>query len=136
MQIMKALSIRQPWAYLIVNGYKTIENRDWNTRYRGPILIHAGARIDRDFPYEWASRNLQKEQKSLKVYDLAKAETGGIVGYAEIVDCVREHPSPWFVGKYGFVLAKARPLPFIPMNGKLGLFDVSLYPELTAALAA
>ena len=30
-----ALSIRQPWAWLIVNGYKDIENRDWKTHYRG-----------------------------------------------------------------------------------------------------
>ncbi|WP_245839042.1 ASCH domain-containing protein [Yersinia kristensenii] len=38
---MKALSIRQPWAWLIVNGYKDIENRTWNTKCRGPVLIHA-----------------------------------------------------------------------------------------------
>jgi hypothetical protein len=38
---MKALSIRQPWAWLIVNGYKDIENRSWATKFRGPVLIHA-----------------------------------------------------------------------------------------------
>ena len=38
---MKALSIRQPWAWLIVNGHKDIENRSWPTRFRGPVLIHA-----------------------------------------------------------------------------------------------
>jgi hypothetical protein len=38
----KALSIRQPWAHLIVAGIKQIENRTWTTRYRGPLLIHAG----------------------------------------------------------------------------------------------
>lgn len=40
---MKALSIRQPWAWLIANGYKDIENRSWRTNYRGPVLIHASA---------------------------------------------------------------------------------------------
>src|SRR5436189_5084024 len=39
---MKALSVRQPWAWLIVNGYKDIENRDWATKRRGRIWIHAG----------------------------------------------------------------------------------------------
>ena len=34
------LSIRQPWAWLIVNGYKDIENRTWSTRFRGKVLIH------------------------------------------------------------------------------------------------
>lgn len=39
---MKAISIHQPWAWLIVEGYKDIENRTWLTAYRGPVLIHAG----------------------------------------------------------------------------------------------
>lgn len=38
---MKALSVRQPYAWLIVNGIKDIENRTWRTGYRGPVLIHA-----------------------------------------------------------------------------------------------
>ncbi|WP_206002040.1 ASCH domain-containing protein [Paraburkholderia aromaticivorans] len=42
---MKALSIRQPWAWLIVKGHKDIENRTWSTRFRGRVLIHAGARL-------------------------------------------------------------------------------------------
>lgn len=49
---MKALSIRQPWAWLIVNGYKSIENRTWNTRIRGTILIHAGKGFDKE-GYAW-----------------------------------------------------------------------------------
>lgn len=43
---IKVLSIRQPWAWLIVNGYKTIENRTWRVNDRGPILIHAGKSFD------------------------------------------------------------------------------------------
>ena len=45
---MKTLSVRQPWAWLIVYGGKDIENRSWRTPYRGPLLIHAGKRIDQD----------------------------------------------------------------------------------------
>jgi hypothetical protein len=37
-----ALSIRQPWAWLIVNGFKDLENRSWSTAFRGPVWIHAG----------------------------------------------------------------------------------------------
>lgn len=40
---MKALSIRQPWAWLILHGGKDIENRSWNTNFRGRFLIHAAA---------------------------------------------------------------------------------------------
>jgi len=44
--ILPALSIWQPWAWLIANGYKDIENRTWWTKFRGPFLIHASKRMD------------------------------------------------------------------------------------------
>ena len=40
---MRVLSVRQPWASLLVRGVKDIENRTWSTTYRGPVLIHACA---------------------------------------------------------------------------------------------
>jgi hypothetical protein len=43
-----ALSIRQPWAWLILHAGKDIENRDWPTKYRGPFLIHASKGMTRD----------------------------------------------------------------------------------------
>jgi hypothetical protein len=43
---LKAISIRQPWAWLIVNGYKDIENRIWAAKLRGPVLIHAGQSLN------------------------------------------------------------------------------------------
>lgn len=115
---MKALSIRQPWAGLIVHDYKDIENRGWATHYRGPILIHAPLTRDEDLIPE---------------FDTALAEgglppiewrTGGFVGVAVIVDCVTTHDSEWFDGPYGFVLEAAQPLPFYPYKGALGLFEV------------
>jgi hypothetical protein len=45
---MKALSIQQPWAWLIVNGYKDIENRSWFTKGRGKFLLHAGKKLDKE----------------------------------------------------------------------------------------
>ena len=45
---MKALSIRQPWAWLIVNGFKDIENRTWPTKFRGRVLVHASKGMTRD----------------------------------------------------------------------------------------
>ena len=49
---------------------------------------------------------------------------GGIIGEAELIDCARGHVSPWFTGKYGFVLRNATPLPFRPLRGSLGFFVV------------
>ena len=51
---------------------------------------------------------------------------GGIVGEAEIVDCVTQSDSPWFEGPYGFVLRNAHPLPFRPCRGRLGFFKPTL----------
>lgn len=53
-----------------------------------------------------------------------KLRFGGIVGEAEITDCVSRSRSPWFGGQFGFVLANARPLPFRPIRGQLGFFQV------------
>jgi hypothetical protein len=44
---VKALSIRQPWAWLIVNGQKDIENRCWKTHFRGKIYVHAAKGMTR-----------------------------------------------------------------------------------------
>lgn len=115
---MKALSIQQPWAWLIVMGYKDIENRSWPTTFRGSFLIHAAKKFDHA-GYDWL-----KAQTELLIPEPDKCKRGGIVGMAEIIDCVTCHNSLWFFGPYGFVLKNARPLPFVPLQGKLGFFDV------------
>ena len=114
---MKCISIRQPWAWLIVSGHKDIENRDWPTHYRGPVVIHASKRV----PYEDECADIEK-RFGVKLPD--DFEVGGIIGTAEIVDCVSAHDSRWFFGAFGFVLNNACPVPFVPMPGKLGLFNV------------
>ena len=72
---MKVLTIREPWASLIVNGYKKYEFRSWKTNYRGKILIHTSSIIDRDMLDRFSDYNLDYI-------------TGAIVGEAEIVDCI------------------------------------------------
>ena len=72
---MKALTIKEPWASLIINGYKEYEFRSWKTNYRGKILIHAGMSMDKDM----ISR--------FKDYDL-KYMSGCIIGEADLVDCI------------------------------------------------
>lgn len=124
---MKALSIKQPWAYAIVHGTKPIENRSWPTRFRGPVFIHAGKQHESD-EIEGVLRRIAhetgREWKHLYPHYREHAQRGGIVGVASLIDCVTEHESPWFYGPYGFVLANARPMPLIPIRGQLGFFEV------------
>lgn len=101
---------------------KDIENRTWWTSVRGPVLIHAGKGCDKwdadDYEFLLADYGIALPSV------VERLERGGIVGIAEIVDCVRSSDSPWFQGPYGFVLRNSRPLPFIPYRGQLGFFDV------------
>jgi hypothetical protein len=118
---MKAISIRQPWAWLIVQGYKDVENRTWATKYRGPILIHAGKTCDPAFD---ELRQMLREEFDIHVPPRKQIPRGGVVGQATIVDCVTDYDSDFFVGPYGFVLEDAQPLPFQPCRGWLGIFDL------------
>lgn len=119
---MKALSIRQPWAHLIIHGGKDIENRSWATSLRGRFLVHAakgGTWADHFDVLAYCTRFTLP----LPPYrdDLQR---GGIIGSVELVDCVRHSQSPWFMGDVGFVLANPKPLPFVPCKGRLGFFEV------------
>jgi hypothetical protein len=119
---MRALSIRQPWAWLIVNGHKPIENRDWATAYRGEFLIHASKTCTQKYFAEVVAQ--VEQQFGIVVPCFEVLERGGVVGVAEIVDCVTASDLPWFTGEFGFVLANARSLPFLPFKGALSFFDV------------
>lgn len=120
---MKALSINQPWAWLIVNGYKAVENRDWDTAYRGEFLIHAGKRIDYS-AYDFI------EDMDIDVPPPDQLPTGGIVGKARLINTVHirdkqlvtEADKPWFFGEYGFMLDSAEPCELKPCKGALGFF--------------
>lgn len=129
---MKALSIKQPWASLIIHGglldngqriFKDIENRSWKTNLRGRIYIHAPKTEDKSC-YHWL------HGKSLD-HELPKMELklplirGAIIGEVDVIDCITQSDSPWFfIGGYGYVLENpvAYRIPF-PYPGKLGFFD-------------
>lgn len=121
---MRALSIRQPWAWLILNAGKDIENRSWPTRYRGRFLIHASKGMTRS-EYDDGCESL-RGLGHIAMPDFKSLERGGVVGAATIVDCVDHSKSRWFFGDYGFVLTDVRPLSFRAVNGQLGWFDVSI----------
>ena len=118
---MKALSIRQPWAWLIVNGHKDIENRCWPTRFRGFVLVHASKGMTKD---EYLEADIMAAENGVTIPPFEELERGGIVGKVTITDCVSKSDSPWYMGQYGFVLEAAEPLPFQPYKGALGFFEV------------
>lgn len=139
---MRAISIRQPWATLIVEFGKDIENRCWPTKYRGPLLIHAAKGMTTG---EWEDaiefarpilRQLPKSQIEAASQALRQAHLlrGGIVGFANLTNCADNSESPWFMGKFGFKLEKQTPLPFLACKGALSLFTVDVPDDYLAAI--
>jgi hypothetical protein len=121
---MKALSIQQPWAWCIFNG-KPVENRDWYTSVRGNILIHTGKKIDTEAFY-WI-------ESTFGIVVPRNLPAGGIVGMVNLYDCVKKYDSPWFFGIYGFLFKDQKELPFMPVRGQLGFFEVD-YKAVDAAI--
>lgn len=92
---MKTLSIRQPWANLIVHGIKDVENRTWRTNYRGRVLVHAPVKVgDVDFNFQ------QKQYIRVDFLTTGRSVSmnspvSAIIGSVEIYDCVRDSRSAW-----------------------------------------
>lgn len=106
---MKAISVKQPWASLIISGIKDIENRKWKTNYRGRVLIHASNSTDLDnLPLDSIFTPEQilelKQHYSENVLSSFIYPHGLIIGSVEIIDCVTNHTSIW--------AEKSRPLSF------------------------
>jgi hypothetical protein len=118
---VKAISVRQPWAWLIIHAGKDVENRTWNTNVRGRVLIHAAKGMTAsEYLDVWHFANA----RGVQIPAMRALERGGIIGSVEITDCVINSPSPWFFGLYGFTLANPLPLPFRAWKGRLGYFEV------------
>lgn len=119
---MRALSLTQPWAWLVVHGGKDIENRVWSTHIRGEFLIHAskGMKIDDYVGARQLARSISAEL-AFRIPPMAQLQRGGIVGVAEIFDVLepKRFPTvPWHMaGQYGFRLRNVRELPFLPCSG-------------------
>ena len=124
---MKALTISQPFASLIANGEKWVENRSWWTGYRGPLAIHAGK----------GTQYLDRKQ-------LASYPVGAVIAVAELVACVRLDAVPGggcremvkagisvealtrhkhAEGPWCWILKDVRPIEPVVVSGAQGLWD-------------
>jgi hypothetical protein len=114
---MRALTVRQPWAWAIIHAGKNIENRSWRNRHcSGTVAIHAsGASVPRTF-------SLPRGVRRPAAGELHRS---AIIGVVDIVDVVDRHRSPWFGGPLGWVLRNPRPLAQpVRCSGRLGLWEL------------
>lgn len=114
---LKAITVRQPWAWLITVGIKPIENRSRPTSYRGPIAIHSSGTLYED-EYDAACRMIGGKISEDVLH------LGAFIGTAELVDVVESHRSRWFRGPFGLLLQNPKQCNVISHKGQLGLWNV------------
>lgn len=139
--LAKALSLKQPIAWLIANNYLLVDDRTWGTQYRGTIMIHASKGLYQEY-YDYLKLNTD-----IPLPNKDKLEYGGIVGIAKLILCCRpkELPSNIQINQrahfngvhqehFGFLFEKANPIALIPCRGKLGIFEIDMDALLNAPL--
>ena len=117
---MKALSLKQPFAELILQRKKKIELRKWNTKFRGEFLIHTSKVSDKE---------------SMVKFGFKELPCGCIVGKATLVDVKKYeneaehkkdknlHLASRFFGDYGFILKNVKRVKKVPWKGQLGFWN-------------
>ena len=140
MKTITVLSVRQPWAWLLCENLKNIENRNWKTNYRGTLYIHAGKSFDWDAMYWMLDRSLVTHAAALEVskhFGIVpsekcgfkimknKEEFGAIVGRVDLIDCGRSQ-SVWAQPevKHHWTVRSGQHIVPVPMRGQLGLFRI------------
>lgn len=136
MNATKALSIKQPWAWLICAGIKDTENRYWHLRASLPMRIYVHASKTQDHEaFKWLAANIPRETLSMAMVNGVPSAgmfvTGAIIGEVDIIGCTFRGEglnanlfSIWHIlGQWGFKLANPTLYEqHIPCSGKLGLF--------------
>ena len=124
---MKVITIKQPYATLIAEGYKEYEFRTWRTTYRGDILIHAGLGIDKEAMERFKYLNLDYPRGCI----IAKAKiTDCLLVDAKLKEELKEKDKNVYKGaiisknkEYAFKLESIKKVDNIPINGKLSLWN-------------
>ena len=120
---VKALTIRQPWAWATIYGGKDVENRRWTTAYRGPLLIHAAKNAD---PDPGATARLLWTMADPEAFGQPRGALQAreaIIGVIHLADVLTDSPSPWALpGWYHWVLEFPAPVAHIPCRGRPGLW--------------
>lgn len=137
---MRAISLWQPWAWAILYADKDVENRTWQTPYRGPLLLHAAKRKPTKAEMLRFSDLLffiyddDREKAARLIVEATRARRGGIVGRVDVVGCRWGVESPWaFEDQYQWIVKNPTPLPFKAVKGERGFFEVD-YEGITEPL--
>jgi hypothetical protein len=156
---MRALTVRQPWAWAIIHGGKDVENRTRNIAgdYRGPVAIHVAlgfAELDEHWKRQIAREVGRLSRAGLPGNERVASHVadpdeprhhvhrryghrGAVIGVVDLYDVGRARQSRWAMGDHWHLcLSNPRPIEPIPARGRLGLWrlDAGLEAAITTAL--
>jgi len=122
MPVVRALTVRQPWAWALIYGGKDVENRRWRTSYRGPLLIHAAKQADPQGPSRllWTMTDPGAYGQPRAAFEAR----GAIIGLVILAEILTDSPSPWAQPRmYHWVVESPWPTePAVPCPGRQGLW--------------
>lgn len=138
LDLNKAISIKQPWAYLICAGIKDVENRTWPTKYKGRVYIHASAKPVGQYFSEgvFTADQLNYLIQSKKIDLIEKVQLSAIIGHVDIVNCISKErngkgsDSIWAEPDCFHWILRNPVLfdkPILNVKGKLSFWDCSEY---------
>lgn len=127
---LKCITIKQPWAWLIAEGFKTIENRTWKTKYRGTLGIHVGKSMT-DLNSELFRLLIEREHIALPSIDALKQQQGFIISTVNLAQIDIDSTDFWAIpGHFHWKLENAQKIKPIKAVGKLGLWNIDLETNL------
>lgn len=128
---MKAITIKEPWASLIVDGHKTIETRHWSTGFRGWLAVHTSKAADTEACHWLLEKDLTKRPPLGYTHQ-------AVIGAMRVVDCraltADDEDAAWCecAGLYGMIVDAAVRIEPVQIRGSLGLWE--LLPEAAAVV--
>lgn len=137
--LYRAITVRQPWATLLACGVKGFETRSWPTRWRGPLAIHASARLDpNDRVWCLEDPGIGALIARCGYRDVTELPLGAVLSVGRLVDCLPTEDvlvltwteralGDWRRGRWAWRFAQVERLPApVPTRGSLGLWPVEL----------
>lgn len=133
--MIKVLTVKQPWAYLIVDNIKDVENRTWQTKYRGELYIHT-SKNSFDFLALDYIKNIDNllyqyvvDYFGIRNNKITKhmEQFGSIIGKTNIINILDNSYSVWAMkDSYHWMLKNSSRISPIPCKGKLNIWEFNL----------
>jgi hypothetical protein len=121
----RILTLKEPWGWLMVHGFKDMENRTWKTKAHGRTLFTSSAVLDLG---EYQRARAICVPLNIRLPRPDDIKTGGIIGFADLAPQITDNRSVWFCGPCAWPMVNHFPLPFQRVKGGQGYRFVS--PEL------